>query len=241
MQLAASYAVMFAGLGLAAWATLALENEFSDLVRTIGFIIALLATFFVCIAMFCESKKLRAIPMTWIDSSYVAADEANTAAYRRLPRAVRWWRIAFRWMFGVALTLFIGFTLVVSTQDTSPGVLFLALFLLIPAYLARRYSEDLMRLWHPRRELEHTLDPLSYIKGTTTGREVFGYWCAFLGLAGINLANLGHPVFPQNIVTPVLVLLSIGSTAKMLSTGHKEMYEARESVEQKIASFEHTL
>jgi hypothetical protein len=32
------------------------------------------------------------------------------------------------------------------------------------------------------------------------------------------------------MVTPVLVLLSIGSTAKMLGTGHKEFCEARDTI-----------
>jgi hypothetical protein len=225
-----SYAAIFGGLGLATWATIALDSGAEASVTNAGFLIALAATLFVGVAMILEGRATHAVEPTWHDYAVLAAQRSKLGAYQKLPLTVRWWRGAFQVMFWVAFAFFVILGIIVFASKTSPGVLFLALFLLTPTYLARRYSEDLMRLWSPDDDPKRTLDPLNYVKGTTTGREVFGYWLAFVGLLVINTLAGDNAVFPTNIVTPVLVLLSIGSTAKMLATGHKEFYEARDAV-----------
>jgi hypothetical protein len=229
----ASYVGIFGGLGLVTFAIWKLEGDAGAWVSNAGFLIALLATLWVGLAMVLEASATHKIQLNWQDGSVAAALLSKKLTYKELSNTVILWRTAFHVMFWVAFATFVILGIVVFASRASPGVIFLALLLLLPTFLARRYSEELMKLWSPDVLKIKTLDPLDYVKGTTSGREVFGYWLAFIGLVTINQVAGETPVFPSNMVTPVLVLLSIGSTAKMLGTGHKEFCEARDTIVRK--------
>ncbi|CCQ45050.1 hypothetical protein ARTSIC4J27_983 [Pseudarthrobacter siccitolerans] len=180
-------------------------------------------------SMLVDTLHTRKIRLTAHERTVVAQRAARSKAYRELPRAVRWWRRAFSIMRWVGFAIVFVLACAVVFTGAHPAVFLVALFMLVPPVLIQRYSEDLIALWVPDVDPSGTLAPIDFIKGTTTGREVFAYWLAFIGLMLISGLNLDN-TFDRSLVTPVLVLLSIGSTGKMLSSGHKEFAEVREAV-----------
>lgn len=230
IRLTLSHVAIFGGLALVYTSDLLAKEPITFIC---GAALATAGTFAVGLSMVLETLATRKIPLTSHERTIVARQGSQLKDYKDLPRTVRWWRRTFSIMRWTGLAIVLTLVFAVVFNGAHAGVLFIALFMLIPPFLAQRYSEDLMALWSPGVAAEKTLDPVDYIKGTTTGREVFGYWLAFIGIMVINSRDLDNAIFEPTIVTPILVLLSIGSTAKMLSTGHKEFAEARETVVKK--------